>query len=328
MLAWLVPLTVILSAAGACALMLLVESRRPRVICLMYHRFADRDVCHRLHGTERVYTLPIEDFEAQLRHLHAAGYTFLAPAEVREFVAGERTPPQPAVLITIDDGCLSVLEKALPALKRHQAKATVFVTTDLDSYVFSLGAAGDRRMTDDELRTADGDVLHVESHAVTHRPLRGLSDDEIARELGDSRRELQRILARPIEYLAIPGNWYDRRVMELARREGYRAVWCSKPGGVRSGADPFGLRRINIEGTLDLDGFTAALTPWGLTQRRIVFAVKSLPARILGPKLWLPIRAVVMRCLPGGHVTFARWRAVLLVLLLIGVAATLVVRFR
>ncbi len=311
-----------LLAAAATAIICLVvwtrrESRRPRVVCLMYHRLVKREAFERISGTERIFTLPSELFDAQIGHLKARGYRFLNADEALDFASGRLRLDGEGVLVTFDDGCRSVMTEALPILRRHGACATLFVTTDPDAYVFKLGDASDPRMSDEELSELDGPVIRLESHAVSHRPLRGMSEAEIEGELRDSKAHLERLTGRAIGHLAIPGNWYDDRVLRIARATGYRSVWCSRPGGVHPGASPLGLPRVNVEGLLDLDRFDALLLPGGLAQRRLIGAVKSAPGRLLGPRAWQPIRRAVLRCVPGGFMSFRRWKIAIGVLCLL-----------
>ncbi len=278
----------------------------PRVLCLMYHRVASAEAYARCTGTEKIFTLPVAEFERQIEYLATEGYHFLNPDEMCAFVLGHARLPDPSVLITFDDGCESVYSVASAALKRYGARGTVFVTTDPEAYVFTLHGSTDRRMTDDELRSLDGPVVSVESHGVTHLPMRGMSDVDLRRELVESKRELERILARPVKYLGIPGNWYDRRVMRMAREAGYEAVWISNPGFTRRGMSPLGLPRVNVEGHLTLPEFIKAISPAGVLQRTIVSRIKRTPGQLLGPKYWEPLRKCIMRCIPGGYVSTKR----------------------
>lgn len=297
----------IIVAAGVCLIAaFLRQARRPRVICLMYHRLAPREVYDKREGTEQVFTMPAQSFEEQVRYLKNAGYSFLTADQVRAWVAGEFMPPDPSVLMTFDDGCISVYNVALPVLHRHDASAVCFFTLDPNSHVFSESAGGERRLTDEELKASDGTTIQYESHAVSHRPLRGMPHEEIRCELAESKRQLEQILSRDIRFLAIPGNWYDDHVMRIAREVGYEAVWCSRPGMVRAGMDPFGLPRVNIEGQLTMPQFVAAISPRGVAIRSVLAWVKGAPARWLGPRYWLPVRRVIMRCIPGHHLSMRR----------------------
>ena len=294
-----------LTAAALLALYL-HESKSPRLLCLMYHRLASRESFDRKTGTEHVFCIPADAFEDQVRFLVARGYRFVTADEAAQFVFGRLPLTQPSVMITFDDGCASVKTYAEPVLRKHGACATAFVTTDPDCLAFSVADGSEPRLLDEDLRSLDGKVLQFESHGVTHRPLRGLPPDDIRYELAESRRVLEQLLGRPVRYLAIPGNWYDTGVMRIARQCGYHAVWCSNPGSVRPGANPFCLRRINVDGQYSLAEFAAAIRPWGIAQRRLLSFIRRIPGRLLGPRYWLPLRRTLLGRIPGGHVSMRR----------------------
>ena len=50
------------------------------------------------------------------------------------------------------------------------------------------------------------------------------------------------------------------------------------------------LRRFGIEGSLALDEFARNLGAGAIVQRRMISFIKRIPARLLGPKLWMPLR--------------------------------------
>lgn len=286
----------------------------------MYHRLASSENYKDIRGIERIFTLSADRFDNQIAYLKSDGYRFVTPDEVRLFAAGELELPEKSVLITFDDGCLSVREYAFPILQQHGARATLFVTTDMESQIFKLTDGTQRRLTDVELRAIDGDIINVQSHTVTHRPLSGLSDEQVEFELIGSRKYLMRLLSRRVNYLAIPGNWFDSRTMQMARKAGYKAVWCSNPGEVKPGSNLFSLPRLSIEGGMNLAQFRGSISPWGIRQRKIVSLVKRTPAHILGPRYWLPLRKILLRCIPGGRFSYKIVTVMLLVLILLAIS--------
>ncbi len=275
--------------AGACGLAALQAARRPRVLCLMYHRVAPRETWEALSGTERVFTLPDESFDAQLGWLREHGYQFVGPGDVVSFASRGIPLADRSVLITIDDGCVSAHARMLPILRRHSARAVLFVTTDPESGIFRL-QAGERRLTDAEIRELSAAGIEIGSHAVSHRPLSAMHEEEIRRELADSKRELERVTGAPVRHFAVPANWFNARVQRIARETGYEAVFCSRPGTVRRFAGAYGIARVNVEGGLDLEGFARALSPAGIAQRRLVMALRGLPKRLVGPRAWTALR--------------------------------------
>jgi len=287
------------------------------MICLMYHRLFSREDYERTTGTERIFAMSVDNFDRQIAYLRDAGCRFLTPDQADSFISGDIDLSEKSVLITFDDGCESVLKYAQPILKKYGACATVFVTTDSESYVFKLNDGKDPRMTDDQLRLLDPEIISVQSHAVSHNPLRGMTEDQLRYELQNSRNQLESITDRQVRYLAIPGNWFDSKVMQIAKESGYKAVWYSNPGITKKGADPFGLPRLNVEGNLEMSQFIKSITPWGIRQRQIAISVKRLPGKILGPKYWMPLRNAIIRCIPGGYISRQRMIGAMLAIIAI-----------
>ncbi|MFO0973683.1 MAG: polysaccharide deacetylase family protein [Phycisphaerae bacterium] len=289
----LLALTVV--AAGAVALLgaggwiVAQETREPRLICLMYHRFVTAEAHASLSGSERIYSMPVERFDEQLCWLKSQGYVAVSMAEAAAFARGERTLPARAVLITIDDGCRSVLTRAEAVLRRHGMRAILFVTTDPAARVFASGGE-QARLSDDELRGLDPAVIELGAHGRTHRPLSSLSDAELAAELSESRAALERASGRPVKMMAVPGGWYDGATVRAASAAGYTAMCVSDVGAIRAGDDVMRLRRINVAGTYGLGQFRQMLSPAGVARRRITKMVRSIPQQVVGARLWERLR--------------------------------------
>ncbi len=312
--------TVVVATLGAAAWIRIDEARRPRLLCLMYHRFATPEQYALAEGTERVFTLAVDRFAQQLQRLRDSGYRPVTVDQAVEFVQGRRPLEGRSVLITIDDGARSVATHAEPVLREHGFSAVLFVTTDRDAFVFDVGAEH-QRLTDDELRGLDPDVIRIHSHGVTHRPLVELSDPELAAELRDSRTELERITGRPVNYLAIPGNWHDRRVRRMAADAGYDATFVSDAGSNGADGQVHRIRRINVEGCAGMEVFDAALSASGRSQRRLISTLRRLPGKILGPRVWLPLRQGIVSMLGAEALSFKRLRAVALGFSMLAIAS-------
>lgn len=82
----------------------------------------------------------------------------------------------------------------------------------------------------------------VGSHAVSHPHLTTLSDDELRRELGASKEEIEDRLGRPCFDLAYPYGEQDGRVRAAARSAGYRRAYALR--GPTS--DPFATPRLDL----------------------------------------------------------------------------------
>ena len=275
------------------------ETRSPRLECLMYHRFVTPAEYRQLRGADRIYSVSTRQFEEQLRYLKDRGYHCVTMADAVAFAAGRRELPQPAVLITIDDGSRCALDRAQPVLARLGMRGTLFVTTDPKAEVFHANEPAHARLSDLELREINPDVIEIAAHGVSHRPLTSLSNGELAGELRGSREELERVLGRPVHYLAAPGGWYDDRVRRFAEAAGFEGVWTSEVGTVRPGHDPLALRRVLVSGTYGSTAFAELLTPRGIVERRLLKTMQHIPQRLLGPRVWTPIGKALRSVLPA-----------------------------
>jgi len=110
---------------------------------------------------------------------------------------------------------------------------------------------GIKCMSWEELEAVTHKRAAIESHAVWHRRLAPLSDEEINIELRDSRRELQRRLDRNVLTIAYPDGSFDDRVIRMTEAAGYRAAFTTKRGvcGVPiRGQDLFKIPRLGVYG--------------------------------------------------------------------------------
>lgn len=250
------------------------EHATPRIVALMYHRFVTDSQYARLTGDERIYCVSTTQFAAHLRRLREEGYVCISLAQLRAFLRHAAALPPKPVLITIDDGCRSVATHAVPLLRDHGARAVLFLTTDPGARVFA-GQTGDAaidsdraQLTASELRALDPNVIEFGAHGHTHEPLDKLTDNRLSRELAQSRLMVEAVTGAAVDAMAVPGNWYDQRVLDRAADTGYEMVFVSDPGAIHAGANPLQLPRLNVSGTYSDTTLMDRMSPSALTNRR------------------------------------------------------------
>jgi peptidoglycan/xylan/chitin deacetylase (PgdA/CDA1 family) len=97
----------------------------------------------------------------------------------------------------------------------------------------------------DEIRDLAGRGFAFGSHARTHPDLTRLSPEDLRREIGDSKREIESRLAAPVRSLSYPFGRSNDRVRREAERAGYRAAFAlCAPRSARP--DRYALRREGI----------------------------------------------------------------------------------
>jgi peptidoglycan/xylan/chitin deacetylase (PgdA/CDA1 family) len=214
------------------------QGRRPLVLC--YHAISDR--------WPDSLAVPPAAFERQLRVLLRRGF--------RPVSAGDALLRRGRLLhVTFDDAYRNV-HATLPLLRRIGVDATIFACS---------GFAGDGRPLlipelraraagfESELSTMDWDALResadqgfeIGSHTVSHPHLPTLSDDELRRELRDSREQIANQVGRPCRFVAYPFGEYDRRVRVAVEAAGYEAAFALHPREGSSG-DRFAVPRVDV----------------------------------------------------------------------------------
>lgn len=130
------------------------------------------------------------------------------------------------VKLTFDDGNVSDLEIAAPALLERSCKATFFVTAGL------LGVPG--YLGSKQLRELSDCGMTIGTHGSRHRSWVGLDDAARREELVQARNDLEQIVGRKVEEAACPFGAYDRRSLAALREEGYRVVYTTDGGPARA----------------------------------------------------------------------------------------------
>ena len=214
-------------------------SRRFRPVVLCYHAVSER--------WSHPLAIGAQTIERQLRLLLLRRYR---PVRAERALTGRDR----VLHVTFDDAYRSVWT-IVPVLERMGVPATVFACTKYASEGRPLDVAelaGEARahpdelatMTFDELRGLSGRGVEVGSHTVSHPHLTELSDEELGRELADSRTQLEDELGRPCRFLAYAYGDDDERVHEAAQRAGYEAAFAL-PGGIGE-LHPYAVPRVGV----------------------------------------------------------------------------------
>lgn len=221
---------------------------------LIYHEIATDD---RPPG-ETVISL--ERFEAQMQWLAVHHYRTLSMAELVDIISGRAPMATRAVVLTFDDGWKNVLN-AVPVLERYRMKASFWIIAEK--------GIGDDYLTWDDIETlASRPAFQVESHTMTHPwdqadnlvtwvegKIPGKDEGTARNELVDSKRELERHLRRPVNYLAWPCGWFNEALVRLAVGAGYRALLTAEAGLNGPRGDVLRIKRTFVDGSCGLNDF-------------------------------------------------------------------------
>ena len=254
---------------------------KPMLPVLMYHGLhEDQNARGRY---DSVYSVHPDAFARQLDWLLASGHhTVCTGTEL------SRTPSIAAsrpVLITFDDGDVSNIEVALPMLLERGMVAEFFITSDFIDQPGMLSSADVRSLADAG--------MGIGAHGKSHRFLEDLDQQDLERELKDSRLQLSSITGCRVDALALPGGRGGERERLAALRHDYHHLFGSMPGANPSPTDGNWWQRIAITRNTSLERF-AELVQWqGLHPRlsQARFIALSWSKRLLGNAGYERLRA-------------------------------------
>jgi peptidoglycan/xylan/chitin deacetylase (PgdA/CDA1 family) len=210
---------------------------RPLVLC--YHAVSD--------NWPSGLSVGPGELEYQIRTAIRRGYR---PVPASDVLAGRGR----LLHVTFDDAYRSVAT-IVPTFERLGVPLTVFACPDYADEGRALAVpelAADVESHPSEVLTMDWAALRalvergveVGSHTVTHPHLTQLADEQLHRELRESRDRLEAQLGRPCRFLSYPYGEEDKRVHAAARAAGYEAAFAL-PGKDRP-VNVYALPRVGV----------------------------------------------------------------------------------
>ena len=137
-----------------------------------------------------------------------------------DMVSAHRCAPQ--VKWTFDDGNISDLTIAAPALAARRLSGAFFILTGRLKTPGYLGGADIQALLDMNMA--------VGLHGADHIDWRKADADRLKLETIHARDDLANIIGRPVTEVAVPFGAYDRRVMAHLVRSGFDRIFTSDGG--------------------------------------------------------------------------------------------------
>lgn len=214
---------------------------------LMYHDVlkdtANNELSHKMAS---LYFSSLDNFKTQIKIMVQKGYTGICFDDIPYLDLRKKY-----IILTFDDGWHGNYEHVLPLLKEYGFKGIVFVS------VASIGSSG--YMNWAELNELVQYGISVQSHTMTHRPLQTLSDEEIYKELYESKYYIEDRTQREVNALSFPHGSYNKNIVNIAEEVGYK-IMCTSDikctfNTSFNNNNPLVLGRINIPQNIHADKF-------------------------------------------------------------------------
>ena len=217
-----------------------------RCLILAYHRVNSS-------GKDPI-AVSTDSFRTQLKYFYENGFSSMT---LEEFVcaATQKKLPQKTLVITFDDGYRDNYLFAFPVMRLYGFRGTFFLTTDYigtdDIFPMDKKKNWDY-VTDEDLPLTWEQVFEMKehgmefgSHTCSHRFLDELPEEDVIREVIESKRYLEQKLQSRVASFCYPAGRFNDRVKEIVRQAGYVAAVVT-PRHAQISEDLYSIKRIGI----------------------------------------------------------------------------------
>lgn len=187
-------------------------------------------------GLEGLYVSP-SLFKQQVDWLAAHGWHGVTLDAVLAYWRKGRALPRKPVVLSFDDGYPGDWQYALPVLRAHHWPGV------LNLQIGNLVPMRVRQLI------AGG--WEIDAHTFTHPDLTTLGPAQLAHEVFDARRWIQRVFQVPVDAFCYPSGRYDAATLKEVRRAGYLAAETENAGVASPKQSPLTLDRIRVGPTTD-----------------------------------------------------------------------------
>ena len=243
------------------------------------------------------YTVDRKDLEKQLEYLRNNDFVTYT---LDDFFKADRRnrksqKDRKGVVLSFDDGNSSDYVLAFPILLQFNFKGVFFITT---------GKIGTRDYVNwEQLKSMTEKGMSIQSHGVSHSFLSEMNRQQVGQELFESKEQIEKKLRTPVDFFSLPGGFGSLKVMETAKKIGFRAVCTSEPGlnPIHFGEEGFRvLKRFLITRQTSLQSFQAIVEG----KRNTILACKgkdcfkTLAKNIIGSRRYYRLWAKYFKYLP------------------------------
>lgn len=224
---------------------IVIEQKEDRALILTYHNFS--------HNISDGSTVQISEFAEQMQYLKDNNYNVTTLGELFNYLDGDKKIPAKSIVITMDDGWLSVKNLALPILKKHNFPATLFIYSDIVD-------ESKRFVTWDDLKELMASGMDIQCHSKSHGNLRKYLKKKnfrelLAQEFGVVQKTIEEKLGTKCNFFAYPFGKFSKTFFPILEEYGYRGAVTVNMGFVERDYEKFRVNRASIFGEYDLDVF-------------------------------------------------------------------------
>lgn len=239
---------------GLTELLYRVTRRWPMVTAIYYHRVYEGKVNIKL-GHPVNYTSKTH-LEEHIRYF-TIKFRLIRVEELNQHLR-EKALPVNALIISFDDGYRDAYENGLPVLEKYKCPAVFFITTKIFNPDYLLPAdqwwfnnlPHENNVRDKRLYLSENDIHHLSmagyeigAHSDSHPVLTSISEASQKEEFLISKKKLENILKREVNYFSYPIGGVCRQTWNIVKDAGFTLAFIGHFGTITRNTNPYLLPR-------------------------------------------------------------------------------------
>jgi peptidoglycan/xylan/chitin deacetylase (PgdA/CDA1 family) len=205
------------------------------------------------------FTITPEAFAWQLKELQREGCSVVSVNELDRMM-GEGSIHPRTVVITFDDGRKDNYEHVFPLIQKYKVPISIFLVTGSIGTRLPDTVSDSEALTETEIRDMDASGwVTFGAHTVSHPKLTQISEEDVKREVTESKVAVEKLLSKSCDYLAYPYGRVSASVEVAAKHAGFALALATEAGVVTPDSPRYRLPRNGIDANTSHAAFKGIL---------------------------------------------------------------------
>jgi len=188
---------------------------------LMYHEIANKD---------NLWCVKPEEFKKQMAFLKENCFIAITPDDLYEHIKNNKEIPPKSVILTFDDGRRGVYDCAFPLLEELGFKAVLYIVADwADGGKVHDEERYSEFLSWDQIKEL-ANYFEIGCHGKSHRNLARLEEDELKKEIFDSKKEIEDRLVKKVCHFSYPYGFFNEKIKKIVLEAGYKTAVTANKG--------------------------------------------------------------------------------------------------
>ena len=186
---------------------------------LMYHFAGSEEESSKSNNT-----ITLQSFKTQMKYLRWFRYHVISMEEYEQIHLKKKAPRGREVVLTFDDGNQSYFTEFFPVLESYGYPSTIFLISE------SVKHQSNGSMSEEMIKVImKSPLVTLAGHTKTHPFLTEVSPDPLKDEVMQSKKDLETMFGRPMDYFSYPFGDFNELVMKAVQDAGYLLAFTTSP---------------------------------------------------------------------------------------------------